>query len=179
MVNYISFKIEKVKLCFICVGACPLADSALDVTHPGVLVLLGGSMELIHLGRGGVTDEEHASLLIGYIPHYQVLKGKHWRFVLITQHRHVWRTREREEKWEGTVNSILCNKESLSESKFASMCVHTHVCEYIFLPDMERYTSGLSPAETPGCLSSVRPVYLHTQTHTKTQSSWSFVVNIC
>lgn len=63
-------------------GACPLADGVLDVTHPGVLVFLGGSMKLIHLRRGGVTDEEHASLLVSYIPHYQVLKGQHWRFVL-------------------------------------------------------------------------------------------------
>lgn len=31
---------------------------------------------------------------------------------------------------------------------------------------MESCTSGLSPAETLGCLSSVTPVYLHTQTHT-------------
>ncbi len=65
-----------------CWCICPLADSALDVPYPDVLILLGRSMELIHLRRGGVANEEHASLLIGYIPHYQVLKGQHWRFVL-------------------------------------------------------------------------------------------------
>lgn len=52
------------------------------MAYPNVLVLLGGSMELIHLRRRGVADEEHASLLIGYIPHYQVLKGHYWRFIL-------------------------------------------------------------------------------------------------
>lgn len=61
---------------------CPLADGALDVAYPDVLVLLGGSVELVHLRRQGVADEEHASLLICDIPHYQVLKGQHWRFVL-------------------------------------------------------------------------------------------------
>lgn len=48
----------------------PLADTALDVAYPDGLVFFGGSVELIHLSRGGVADEEHASLLIGYIPHY-------------------------------------------------------------------------------------------------------------
>lgn len=65
-----------------CWCICLLADGALDVAYPIVLVLLGGSMELIHLRRGGVADDEHASLLIGYVSHYQVLKGHHWRFVL-------------------------------------------------------------------------------------------------
>lgn len=49
---------------------CLLADSALNVAYPNVLVLLGGCMEFIHLRWRGVTDKEHASLLIGYIPHY-------------------------------------------------------------------------------------------------------------
>lgn len=55
----------------------PLADSTLDVADPDVLIFFGGSVELVHLRRRGVADEEHASLLIGYIPHYQVLKGQH------------------------------------------------------------------------------------------------------
>lgn len=86
-----------------CGSICPLADSALDVAHPDVLVLLGGSMELIHLGRGGVTDEEHASLLIGYIPYYQILKGQHWRFVLDhTAERCLEKVTQRERKGERT-----------------------------------------------------------------------------
>ncbi len=81
-----------------CVGL--LADGALDVAYPHVLVLLGGSMELVHLRRRRVADEEHASLLIGYISHYQVLKGQHWRFVLDhTAHKNcVEEVKEREKK---------------------------------------------------------------------------------
>lgn len=65
-----------------CQCICPPANSVLDVAHPEALILFGGSMEFIHLWRGGVTDEEHASLMIRYIPHYQVLKRQHWRLVL-------------------------------------------------------------------------------------------------
>ena len=78
-------------MCGICWCICPLADGALDMAYPDILVLFGGSMELVHLRRGGVTDEEHASLLIGYIPHYKVLKGKHRRFVLYIQTAENWR----------------------------------------------------------------------------------------
>lgn len=59
-----------------------LADSLLYVAHPSVPVLFGGSVELVHLGRTGVGDEEHTSLVIGYVPHDEVVNGEDWRFVL-------------------------------------------------------------------------------------------------
>lgn len=66
-----------------------LADSVLYVAHPNVLVLFGGSVELVHLRRTGVSDEEHTSFVIGYVPHDEVLQGEDWRFVLKQQHRRV------------------------------------------------------------------------------------------
>lgn len=45
------------------------ADSMLNMSHPDVLILLRVGMEFIHHRRGGVNNEEHSSLLIGYIPH--------------------------------------------------------------------------------------------------------------
>ena len=66
----------------LCWCICSLADCVLNVAYPEILVFLGGSMNLIHLRRRGVADEEHASLLIGYISHYKVLEGQDWRFVL-------------------------------------------------------------------------------------------------
>lgn len=42
---------------------------------------------------------------------------------------------------------------------------------------MERNTAGLSPAEKPGCQSSVGPVYLHTQTNAHTHKVEYFFVN--
>lgn len=59
-----------------------LADSLLYVAHPNVLVLFGASVELVHLRRTGVSDEEHTSFVIGYVPHDEVVDGEDWRFVL-------------------------------------------------------------------------------------------------
>lgn len=59
-----------------------LADSLLYVAHPNVLVLFGGSVELVHLRWTGVSDEEHTSFVIGYVPHDEVVNGEDWRFVL-------------------------------------------------------------------------------------------------
>lgn len=39
-------------------------------------------MKFIHDRRSRVNDEEHASLLIGYVPYNQVLEGQHCWFVL-------------------------------------------------------------------------------------------------
>lgn len=58
------------------------ADGLLNEPHPGVPVVLGGSVQLIHLWGGGVADEEHPPLLIGYVSHYQVLEGQHGGLVL-------------------------------------------------------------------------------------------------
>lgn len=152
---------------------CPLADGTLNVAYPNVLVLLGGSMELIHLRRGGITDEKHASLLIGYIPHYQVLKRQHWRLVLDhTADKCLKKVIQRKRKSETTkwtvVFPIICTSNATSVDSILLW----FVCVFVpfFLPDMERCTSGLSPAETLGCLSSARPVYLdaHMCTHTHT-----------
>lgn len=64
-------------------------------------------MELIHLRRRGVTDEEHASFLIGYIPHDQVLKGKYWGLVLDhTGEKCHKKTKEREDVSHFTVVTI-------------------------------------------------------------------------
>lgn len=60
-----------------------LADSLLYVAHPNVLVLFGGSVELVHLRRTGVSDEEHTSFVIGYVPHDEVVNGEDWRFILV------------------------------------------------------------------------------------------------
>lgn len=41
-----------------------------------------------------------------------------------------------------------------------------HMFHALCLPGMRKCTSGLSPAETPGCPSSIRPVHLHTHPNT-------------
>lgn len=68
-----------------------LADSVLYVAHPNVLVLFGGSVELVHLRRTGVSDEEHTSFVIGYVPHDEVLQREDWRFVLNAAAQTCWR----------------------------------------------------------------------------------------
>lgn len=74
---------------FFCVGS--LADSLLYVAHPNVLVLFGGSVELVHLRWTGVSDEEHTSFVIGYVPHDEVQQGEDWRFVLNAAAQTSWR----------------------------------------------------------------------------------------
>lgn len=58
-----------------------------DVSHPGVALLLGGGVDLVHLGLiGGGADEEHGLLLVCYFPHDQLLQRDHrWLVVLNKQ----------------------------------------------------------------------------------------------
>lgn len=58
------------------------AHGLLDDFHPVVPVIFGSAVQLVHLRRRGVADEEHPSLLIGYIPDDQVLERQHWWLVL-------------------------------------------------------------------------------------------------
>lgn len=49
-------------------------DGPSDVVHPGIPLLLGAGVHLVHLGplQGG-ADQEHGFLLIGHFPHDELL----------------------------------------------------------------------------------------------------------
>lgn len=138
-----------------------LADSLLYVAHPNVLVLFGGSVELVHLWWTGVGDEEHTSFVIGYVPHDEVVNGEDWRFVL-----DVVEKREKHPECQFAVPSYRNNQPSLVSPVHEEELVHAPWSAGVsalcgaFLPDMERCTSGPSPEGTPGCQSSVRPEHL-------------------
>lgn len=59
----------------VCVAILPLHGLVYG-SYPGVAVVLGGSVQLIHLrGAGLAADEEESSFLIGYVSHQEILQG--------------------------------------------------------------------------------------------------------
>lgn len=62
-------------------GGHSQADRLLDDLHPVVAVVAGGGVDLVHLRRRR-ADEEHPLLLVGDIPHDEVLQRDDGRFVL-------------------------------------------------------------------------------------------------
>lgn len=103
-----------------------LADSVLYVAHPNVLVLFGGSVELVHLRRTGVSDEEHTSFVIGYVPHDEVLQGEDWRFVLNAAAQTCWRKEKTSKVSVSSASSSLRTKNIIIGD--SSLCVLAHAC---------------------------------------------------
>ena len=85
-------------------GGLP-ADGLLDELHPLLPVILGGGVQLVHLRGGGVTDQEHPALLIGYVPHNEILQRHHGGLVLGGGEK---RGREREMRKGGLAGDSIC-----------------------------------------------------------------------
>lgn len=60
------------------------------VLHPGVPLVSGAGVNLVHLGphRGG-GDQEHSSLLVGDLSDDQLLQGNHRRLLVLVMEKQI------------------------------------------------------------------------------------------
>lgn len=77
------------------------------VLHPGVPLVSGAGVNLVHLRahRGG-GDQEHSSLLVGHLSDDQLLQGNHRRLLVLAVKKAEDTRERRVEGWRGTGRAL-------------------------------------------------------------------------